>query len=185
MAETEKHDFSSPAGQQRQQENDSIASTPTISSDPPLPTGLITKKREDKGVLPMLLDIILPLEATDVVKGVPKPKCARTARAIRKENRRENCSCPKGWGDSCNKHQQKYLVKKNREMAAVLRERDYRIERHTIVKVQSQTGDKCELCLRSIKVCRNSPRYMMMLRVLGNVLMGEKLWPALEKVKKR
>ena len=113
MAETEKHGFSSPAGQQRQQENDSIASTPTISSDPPLPTGSITKKREEEGVLPRLLDIILPSEATDVVRDVPKPKCAWTARAIWKENRREKGSSPKGWGESCNEHQQKYLVKKN------------------------------------------------------------------------
>lgn len=66
MAETEKHGFSFPAGQQRQQENDSIASTPTISSDPPLPTGSITKKREEGGVLPELLNIILPSEATAI-----------------------------------------------------------------------------------------------------------------------
>lgn len=96
MAETEKHGFSSPAGQQRQQENDSIASTPTISSDPPLPTVSITKKREEGGVLSGSLDIILPSEAIDVVRDVPKPKCAWTARAIRKENRREKGSSPKG-----------------------------------------------------------------------------------------
>lgn len=92
------------------QENDSIASTPTISADPPLPTGSITKKREER-VLPGSLDIILPSEATDVVRDVPKPKHAWTARAIRKENRREKGSNPKG--ESCNEHQQKYMVKKN------------------------------------------------------------------------
>lgn len=73
MAETEKHGFSSPARQQRQQENDSIASIPTISSDPPLPTASIAKKREEGGVLPGSLDIILPSEATDVVRDVPNP----------------------------------------------------------------------------------------------------------------
>lgn len=97
VAETEKHGFSSPAGQQRQQENDSIASTPTISSDPPLPTRSINKKREEEGVLPESLDIRLPSEATDVVRDVPKPKClAQTARSIRKEKRREKRSSPKG-----------------------------------------------------------------------------------------
>lgn len=70
-------------------------------------------------------------------------------------------------------------------MAAVLRERDYRSERDTIVMVQSQTGDKWELCLRSPKVCSNCPRYVMMLRIPGNLLMQEKVWSALEKVEKR
>lgn len=56
-------------------------------------------------------------------------------------------------------------------MAAVPRRRDYRSERHAIVMVQSQTGDKWESCLRSPKVCRNSLRYVMMLRVSGNLLM--------------
>lgn len=70
-------------------------------------------------------------------------------------------------------------------MAAVLRERDYRSETHTIVMVQSQTGDKWESCLRSPKVCRNSPRYVMMLRVPGNLPMQEKVWSALENVEER
>lgn len=69
-----KYGFSSPAGQQTQQENDSIATIPTISSDPPLPTGSTTKKREEGGVLPALLDIIPPPEAIEVVRGVPKSK---------------------------------------------------------------------------------------------------------------
>lgn len=104
MAETEKHGFSSPAGQQRQQENDSIASNPNHLLRPDPPTGSITKKREEGGVLPGLLDIILPPEATEVVRDVPKSKCEWTARAIRKENRREKGSSPKGWGESCNEH---------------------------------------------------------------------------------
>lgn len=78
--------------------------TPTISSDLTLPTSSITKKREEGGVLPGLLDIILPPEATEVVRDVPKSKCEWTARAIRKENRREKGSSPKGWGESCNEH---------------------------------------------------------------------------------
>lgn len=104
MAETEKHGFSSPAGQQRQQENDSTATTPTISSDPPLPTGSITKKREEGGVLLGLLDIIPPPEAIEVVRGVPKSKYEWTARAVRKENRRQKGSSSKAWGESCNEH---------------------------------------------------------------------------------
>lgn len=31
-------------------------------------------------------------------------------------------------------------------------------------------------------MCRNSPRYVMMLRVPGNLLMQEKVWSALEMV---
>lgn len=110
MAETEKHGFSSPAGQ-RQQEKDSIAPTPTISSDPPLPTSSI-KKREE-GVLSGSLDIILPSEVTEVVREVPKPKCAWTARAIRKENRGEKAAAQRDGEKSWNWHQQNYLVNKN------------------------------------------------------------------------
>lgn len=77
------------------------------------PHRLIIKKREEGGVLPGSLDIILSSEATDVVRDVPKPKRAWTARAIKEENRKEKGSSPKGWGESCNEYQQKYLVKKN------------------------------------------------------------------------
>lgn len=81
-----------------------LLTTPTISSDPTLPTGSITKKREEGGVLPGLLDIIPPPEAIAVVRDVPKSKYEWTASAIRKENRRQKGSSPKGWGESCNEH---------------------------------------------------------------------------------
>lgn len=100
------------------------------------------------------------------------------------ENRREKGSSPEGWGESCNEHQQNYLVKKN-ETWQQSQKKDYRSETHTIVMVQSQTGDKWESCLRSPKVCRNSPRYGMMLRVPQNLLMQEEVRSALEKVEKR
>ena len=74
-----------------------------MSSHPPLPT-ISDKKREEGGVLPRLLDIILTSEATDVTREVPNPKCAWTVRAIRKENRRGKGSSLKGWGESWKEH---------------------------------------------------------------------------------
>jgi len=145
VAETEKHGFSHPARQQRQQENDSIASTPTVSSDPPLPTGSITKKSKGAGVLPGSQDSILPSEATDVVvRDVPKPNVRGLLelKGRATEGKRES---PKGWGESCNDHHQQYLVKKNE------RRQQSREKETTEVR---NTGDKRESGQRSSKVCR-------------------------------
>lgn len=79
----------------------------------PSPQAQSPRRGRKEELLPGLLEIIPPPEAIEVVRYVPKSKYEWTASAVRKENRRQKGSSPKGWGESCNEHYQKYLVKEN------------------------------------------------------------------------
>lgn len=70
-------------------------------------------------MLPRLLDIILTSEATDVAREVPNPKCAWTARAIRKENGRGKGNSLKGWGGILEGALTKIFGEEEWEMTAV------------------------------------------------------------------
>lgn len=67
---------------------------PCLHTHPSPPSQTRRVRKEE--FCPDCLDIILTSEATDVSREVSNPKCAWTARAIRKENRRGKGSSLKG-----------------------------------------------------------------------------------------